>query len=74
MTDNKGRVELKNLGAWRQVKGLTQEELAERAGINRTTLYRPENRRNFAYALTIKRLARGLGVTTQALVNDEPRA
>jgi transcriptional regulator with XRE-family HTH domain len=50
---------------------LTQQELADRAGIGLTTLNRIENDHAEPHFRTIRKLARALGVDPAALVPEE---
>jgi transcriptional regulator with XRE-family HTH domain len=54
----------------RKVKGLTQDQLAERAGLNRTHLYRLESGRQSMTLRTLKTIADALGVRVRELVKD----
>jgi putative transcriptional regulator len=51
--------------------GLTQAELAERAGVGRVTVVRIENGKMYARTETLRRLARALGVTLADLLAPE---
>lgn len=53
----------------RAIKGITQEELAERAGINRTTIAKYETGRTKPSAQNVARMAEALGVSVDAIVN-----
>jgi transcriptional regulator with XRE-family HTH domain len=50
---------------------LTQQELADRAGIGLTTLNRIENDHAEPHFRTIRKLARALGVDPAALIPEE---
>ena len=47
----------------RQSGGLTQRELAGLAGVSRGSIYRLENGQRGAYPVTVRKLARALGVS-----------
>jgi transcriptional regulator with XRE-family HTH domain len=64
-------VKLTRLKAVRQRKALSQQELAERAGINRVTLARIETGAE-PYPATTRKLAQALGVEPEALMEPEP--
>lgn len=64
-------VALPGLKAARLRKALTQFELAEASGINRTTLARIETGAAAAPA-TARKLAAALGVAPSELMSDEP--
>ena len=66
MEVNVGRLrELRNLRA------LSQEELAEAAGIGRATLSRIERGETGAHGRTLRQLAKALGVGVEELVRVE---
>jgi transcriptional regulator with XRE-family HTH domain len=54
----------------RQMKGLSQEELADRAGLDRTHVYRLETGRLSMTLRTLKTVADTLGVRVRDLVAD----
>lgn len=54
----------------RKKKGITQEQLAERAGLNRTHLYRLETGRQSMTLRTLKIIADALEVRVRELVKD----
>jgi len=58
---------------FRVAAGLTQAELAERAGIAAITVTRIENRQHEPFTATVVKLAAALGVEPGALIpaNDE---
>jgi transcriptional regulator with XRE-family HTH domain len=56
--------------ALRSRKGMTQDELAERAGLNRTHLYRLENGKQSITLRTMKIIADALCVRVRDLVRD----
>lgn len=63
-------VPLPALRRWRLARTLTQEELATRAAVGRTTIARIESGANPAEARTLRKLAQALGVEPSALVED----
>ncbi|VVT24620.1 helix-turn-helix transcriptional regulator [Rhizobium sp. EC-SD404] len=64
----------RNLRKYRQAVGLSQEELAHRAEIDRTYISSIERCQYAASIDVIERLARELGVKPAALLNDEDEA
>ena len=54
----------------RKKKGITQEQLAERAGLNRTHLYRLETGQQSMTLRTLKIIADTLDVRVRELVKD----
>ena len=54
---------LPSLRPVRQSGGLTQRELAGLAGVSRSSIYRLENGQRGAYPVTVRKLARALGVS-----------
>jgi len=54
----------------RKAKGITQEELAELSGLNRTHLYRLESGRQSMTLRTLKLIADALEVRVRELVKD----
>jgi transcriptional regulator with XRE-family HTH domain len=64
---------LPHLRKLRQSAGLTQRELARRAGVSPGTIYRLENALRGSYPYTVRRLAAGLGVSTEELVKGHRR-
>lgn len=54
----------------RKLKGLSQEELADRAGLDRTHVYRLEAGRLSMTLRTLKTIADTLGVRVRDLVKD----
>jgi len=64
-------VKLTRLSALRERTVLTQQELAEKAGITRATLSRLEAGAENPYPSTIRKLAAALGVEPQALMEPE---
>jgi transcriptional regulator with XRE-family HTH domain len=54
----------------RKAKGITQEELADRAGLNRTHMYRLEGGKQSMTLRTLKIIADALDVRVRELVKD----
>ena len=69
MQDIQRQVGLK-IKALRAKKGLTQDALAERAGLNRTHLYRLETGKQSITLRTMKLVADALDVRVRDLVRD----
>lgn len=61
----------KNIAKIRQVRGLTQEELAEQAKINEVYLELIEEERRNPHIKTIARIADSLGVSIIELKREE---
>lgn len=59
-----------NIKYYRTKLGMTQEELAERAGINRSYLASLERGRRNTTLKTVEMLAKALGVSTTDLVSQ----
>jgi transcriptional regulator with XRE-family HTH domain len=51
-----------NVTHWRKLRGLTQAQLADRAGVSRDTLYRLEHGDGGVSVENLLRIVRGLGV------------
>jgi transcriptional regulator with XRE-family HTH domain len=51
-----------HLGAWRKLRGLTQAQLADRAGVHRDTISRLERGDGGVSLETVLRVLRGLGL------------
>jgi transcriptional regulator with XRE-family HTH domain len=64
------RVVAERIKKIRKKKGITQEQLAERAGLNRTHLYRLETGRQSMTLRTLKIIADALEVRVRELVKD----
>ena len=62
-----------NLKHWRQVRGLTQPELAERAEIEQSYLSKLENDRSKASDAVLERLAAALEIDGETLAKDPTR-
>ena len=54
----------------RQRKGITQDQLADMAGLNRVHLYRLETGRQSMTIRTLKMIADSLGVRVRDLIGD----
>ena len=63
-------VRLGRLREIRERRILTQQELAELAGVSRGTIIRLEAGADAPYPSTIRKLAAALGVAPQALIED----
>jgi len=61
----------RNLRIYRQARGLSQEELAHRACVDRTYISSIERRQYAASIDVLERLARELGVKPAALLDDD---
>ncbi|MDP2752638.1 MAG: helix-turn-helix transcriptional regulator [Rhodocyclaceae bacterium] len=57
-----------NLRAWREYLGLTQAEVAERAGITQAALFQMESGEVKLRKATREKLAKAMGLTTEQLV------
>jgi transcriptional regulator with XRE-family HTH domain len=70
-TDHSIQREVGNrIKAIRQAKGVTQDQLAELAGLNRAHLYRLENGKQSMTLRTLKIIADTLGVRVRDLVGN----
>lgn len=63
----------RNLRTYRQARGLSQEELAHRADIDRTYISSIERCQYAASIDVLERLARELGVRPSALLEETPQ-
>ncbi len=76
MTTDRNRTVTRRFGSrlrrLRQSQGLTQERLAERAGVSPDSVRRIETGRTNPSLVFLSDLARGLGVTVAELVGDGP--
>ena len=66
---NRG-IYLPGLRTARQRLGLTQRQLASRAGIGQQTVCKLETLRRGAYPITLRKLAMALGVPPAKLIDD----
>jgi len=64
-------VNVERLKELRKLRALSQQELAEAAGIGRATLSRIERGETGAHGRTLRRLANTLGVGVEELVRVE---
>jgi transcriptional regulator with XRE-family HTH domain len=64
-------VNMERLKELRNLRALSQQELAEAAGIGRATLSRIERGETGAHGRTLRRLAEALGVGVEELVKTE---
>lgn len=64
-------VKLPRLKAVRERKALSQQELAEQAGLTRVTVARLESGATQPYPKTVRRLAEVLGVEPRELMRDD---
>ena len=62
---------MERLKELRKLRALSQQELAEAAGIGRATLSRVERGETGAHGRTLRRLANALGVGVEELVRVE---
>ena len=62
---------MERLKELRKLRALSQQELAEAAGIGRATLSRIERGETGAHGRTLRRLAQALGVGVEELVKTE---
>lgn len=68
----KHRSPIPNLRNWRLHRLLNQEELAEKAGLGRETIFRLERPEQLANELTIYKIARALDVSVRQLLEELP--
>jgi transcriptional regulator with XRE-family HTH domain len=64
-------VNVKRLKELRKLRALSQQELAEAAGVGRNTISRIEREDTGAHGRTLRRLADALGVDVAELVRTE---
>jgi DNA-binding XRE family transcriptional regulator len=64
-------VNMRRLKELRQLRALSQEELAEESGVGRATISRIERGETGAHGRTLRRLAKALGVGVEELVKVE---
>ncbi len=62
---------MQRLKALRQLRAMSQQELAEASGVGRATISRIERRETGAHGRTLRRLANALGVGVEELVKVE---
>jgi XRE family transcriptional regulator, regulator of sulfur utilization len=70
LQDDIQRVVAERIKKIRKAKGITQEQLAELAGLNRTHLYRLESGKQSMTLRTLKIVADALAVRVRELVKD----
>ena len=61
------------LRAWRVWRGLSQQELADKAGISKTTIVQLEHGRAVPHFVTVAKLASALGLTREQLLHAKPK-
>jgi DNA-binding XRE family transcriptional regulator len=64
-------IPLPGLAAQRRLRGLTQRQVGELAGVAHTTVQRLESLRRGAYPQTMRKLAAALGVAPAELLHGE---
>jgi transcriptional regulator with XRE-family HTH domain len=64
-------VNVDRLKALRQLRAMSQEELAEESGVGRATISRIERGLSSAHGRTLRKLAKALGVNVEKLVKVE---
>jgi transcriptional regulator with XRE-family HTH domain len=69
-----GMVKLTRLKDVRQRKALTQQQLAERAGVNRVTIARIEGGKDEPFPTTVRKVADALGVEPEELLEPVARS
>ena len=67
-----GVVKLTRLRTWRERKALTQQQLAEKAGITRVTVARVEAGLEEPYPTTVRKLADALELGPEDLMDPLP--
>ncbi|MGA2186336.1 MAG: helix-turn-helix transcriptional regulator [Bryobacteraceae bacterium] len=70
LQDNTERVVAENIKAIRKEKGISQDALAELAGLDRVHLYRLENGKQSMTLGTLKLIADTLGVRVRDLIGE----
>ncbi len=60
-----------NLRLIREKQALSREDLAEKTGVNESTIYRAERGRTRLRPSTIRKLAQALGVAPDALISRQ---
>jgi transcriptional regulator with XRE-family HTH domain len=70
LQDDIERVVAERIKKIRKAKGITQEQLADMAGLNRTHLYRLESGKQSMTLRTLKIVADALSVRVRELVKD----
>jgi transcriptional regulator with XRE-family HTH domain len=67
-------VQLPQLRAWRLYKLMSMRALSEASGVSPNTINNVETQQGYARFETVGKLARGLGITPEALVYEQPPA
>ena len=62
-----------NLHRLRELRALSQRELAALAGLSVTTVNRIENGQHRPMPKTVRKLARALGVSPEELLTEQPK-
>jgi len=62
-----------NMQRLRELRALSQRDLAARAGLSVTTVNRIETGQRKPMPRTVRKLARALGVTPEELITEQPR-
>jgi transcriptional regulator with XRE-family HTH domain len=62
-----------NVRRLRELRALSQRDLAAKAGLSVTTVNRIESRRHKATHKTVRKLAEALGVTPEELLTEQPK-
>ena len=73
MAGNVKGVPVPQLAALRRQAGFSQDELARRSGVGRTTIYRLEQGAN-AHFYTIEKLAKALRTSRKRLMSSTPQS
>lgn len=60
------------LKAWRLARLMNHKELAEAAKVTEQTIYRLERPNQQANILTVRKLAKALGISYEQLLTEEP--
>lgn len=61
------------LRAWRVWRGLSQQELADRSGVGKSTIIQLEKGRATPHFVTIDKLATALNLTREQLLHTRPK-
>jgi transcriptional regulator with XRE-family HTH domain len=71
---NQQRYSLDHLREWRERRKLSQDRLAEIAGVGKSTIVRLELQKTQANGVTVERLSEGLGISRDELFTGPPAA
>ncbi len=71
-TARPARMPLPHLRAWRLRRGYSQHELAQRAGMSKTTIVNLEGGKGCANFVSIRKLAAALALTREQLLFERP--